>query len=104
MNLAAGPSVLDRLRAHGRSLPGGLPRTFWLLCAGMFVNRCGSFVLPFLSIYLTRSRGVSVATAGVVASLYGAGAMLASVAGGTLADHLGRRATMMASLALGGAS
>jgi MFS family permease len=98
------PAVTDRLRAHARSLAGGLPRTFWILCAGMFVNRCGSFVLPFLAIYLTRSRGYSVAAAGVVASLYGAGAMLASLAGGYLADHVGRRFTMLASLALGGTS
>ncbi|HKQ58347.1 MAG TPA: MFS transporter [Candidatus Eisenbacteria bacterium] len=95
--------MIDRLRAHAHSLAGGLPRTFWLLCAGMFVNRCGSFVLPFLSIYLTVSRGHSLATAGAVASLYGAGAMLSSLVGGYLADHIGRRATMIAALALGGA-
>src|SRR5678816_3908251 len=81
----------------------GLPRTFWVLCAGMFVNRCGAFVVPFLSVYLTQVRGESIASAGVVAALYGLGAMLASLLGGYCADHFGRRATMLTALAGGGA-
>ena len=85
-----------------RSAFRGLPRTFWVLCAGMFMNRCGAFVVPFLSVYLTQVRGYSIATAGLVAALYGLGAMLASVAGGYCADHFGRRATMLAALAGGG--
>ncbi len=35
---------------------GGLPRPFWFLFAGTFVNRLGSFVLPFLALYLTLAR------------------------------------------------
>jgi MFS family permease len=93
---------LDRTRAHAHASAGGLPRTFWLLCAGMFINRAGSFVVPFLAVYLTQVRGYSIATAGVVAALYGAGAMLASILGGYFADHIGRRATMLGALTLGG--
>lgn len=96
--VATRPLVASRLAAFG-----GLPRTFWVLAAGMFVNRCGAFVVPFLSVYLTQVRGYSIATAGVVAALYGLGAMLASLAGGYCADHFGRRATMLAALAGGGA-
>ena len=68
----------------------------------MFVNRCGAFVVPFLSVYLTQVRGYSIAVAGSVASLYGLGAMLASLFGGYLADHVGRRATMILALLGGG--
>jgi MFS family permease len=68
----------------------------------MFVNRAGSFVVVFLSVYLTQARGYSIATAGFVAALYGAGGMLASVLGGYCADHFGRRATMLGALTLGG--
>ena len=68
----------------------------------MLVNRAGSFVVIFLSVYLTQVRGFSIATAGFVAALYGAGAMLAALLGGYLADHVGRRATMLAALSLGG--
>jgi MFS family permease len=68
----------------------------------MFVNRAGSFVVPFLAVYLTRERGLPVATAGLVAAVYGAGAAVASPLGGWLADHAGRRATMAGALVLGG--
>ena len=80
----------------------GLPRTFWVLWTGMLVNRAGSFVVPFLAIYLTQARGFSAAQAGVVAASYGAGALFASPLGGYLADHAGRRATLIGALALGG--
>lgn len=90
------------LAARLRSSVGGLPRTFWVLWCGMFVNRVGMFVLPFLAVYLTRSRGFSMSQAGLVGSVWGLGGMLASQLGGYLADHLGRRATMLASLTLGG--
>ena len=50
----------------------GLPRPFWVLWTGMLVNRAGSFVVPFLAIYLTQARGFSAAQAGIVAALYGA--------------------------------
>jgi MFS family permease len=90
------------IRERLREIGGGLPRPFWVLFAGMFVNRIGTFVVPFLAIYLTQARHFSIATAGVVLSLYGAGAMIASPVGGYLADHVGRRRTMVGALALGG--
>src|SRR5262249_17271376 len=96
------PATFAALRARLRASVGGLPRTFWILCAGMFVNRAGSFVLTFLSVYLTQGRHFSIETAGRIAALYGLGAMLASILGGYFADHLGRRATMLAALGFGG--
>jgi len=72
-------------------MAGGLPRPFWFLWAGMFVNRCGSFVLPFMALYLTQARHLSVAQAGLVVGLYGAGGSVAAPLGGYLADHIGRR-------------
>ncbi len=47
-----------------RSAYAGLPRDVWLLSAMLVVNRAGSMVLPFLSLYLTQVRGLSVVTAG----------------------------------------
>ncbi len=80
----------------------GLPRPFWFIWAGTFVNRCGSFVMPFMAIYLTEARHVSVARAGLVVALYGAGASIAAPLGGFVADHVGRRATMLTALMCGG--
>ncbi len=98
MGPASTPALLRRLAAPA----AGLPRTFWVLWAGIFVNRCGSFVVPFLAVYLTRERGLPVATAGLVAAAFGAGSAVASALGGWLADHVGRRTTMVGALVLGG--
>ncbi len=72
-----------------------LPRAFWVLVAGTFVNRFGSFVYPFLTIFLGR-RGLSLWEIGAVLAGYGAGGLLASVAGGWFADRFGRRNTIVA--------
>ncbi|WP_394832652.1 MFS transporter [Pendulispora rubella] len=76
----------------------GLPTAFWLVCAGTFVNKFGTFVLPFLSIYLTQRRQFSPQEAGIVASFFGIGSFAAGPLGGTLADRIGRRRTIIASL------
>ena len=67
-----------------------LPPTAWVLFAGTFVNRFGSFVIVFLVLYL-RDEGFSTPQAGLAVSAYGVGSMAASLVGGQLADRLGRR-------------
>ncbi|MCK6546224.1 MFS transporter [Myxococcota bacterium] len=81
----------------------GLPRTFWVLLLGTFVNRLGGFVVPFLTIYLTKERGLPVDRAGIIVGLFGAGALGAGLVGGFLADRFGRRFTMLVGL-VGGAA
>ncbi|MBI5511663.1 MAG: MFS transporter [Deltaproteobacteria bacterium] len=80
----------------------GLPRTFWILWVGTLVNRLGGFVVPFLSLYLTRGRGLSVAHTGLVVSLYGLGLIGAGPLGGVIADRVGRRAAILLGLCAGG--
>jgi len=75
--------------------PWGLPRAYWLLWAGMLLNRLGGGVFLFLAIYLTRARGLAPELAGLVIGLYAAGGMLAGPVGGALADRAGRRATLL---------
>lgn len=77
---------------------GGLPRSFWFLWAGTLVNRVGSFITPFLALYLTSERDVSVAQAGLVLSLLGLGSAIGQPVGGVLADRIGRRRTMVLGL------
>ncbi len=67
-----------------------LPRPVWVLCAGTFVNRFGSFVSVFLVLYLTAS-DYGPAQAGLAVAAYGAGSLVSALAGGYLADRLGRR-------------
>ena len=75
----------------------GLPRTFWYLWTGALVNRLGGFVYTFLALYLTQARHFTVAHAGFVIALYGAGSFASGPVGGYLADHIGRRRTMLLS-------
>jgi len=81
----------------------GFSREVWILFAGTFVNRFGSFVLVFLVLYLTR-RGYSAAEAGIAVAAYGAGAIGASIAGGHLADRVGRRGAIAVSMFSGAAA
>jgi MFS family permease len=79
-------------------LTAGLPQAFWLLWVGTIINRLGGFVVPFLSLYLTSERGVTVAEAGLIVAAFGAGSFAAQLAGGELADRLGRRPVLLMSL------
>lgn len=87
--MAAASPLWEDLRA--------LPRAAWVLFGGTFINRFGSFVLAFLVFYLT-SRGYSAAAAGLALSAYGIGSMAAALAGGHLADTIGRRNSIALSM------
>jgi MFS family permease len=78
-----------------------LPKPFWVLIGATFVNRFGLFVVPFLTLFITRN-GNSTAEAGYALAAYSVGGLAAAWLGGWLADRLGRNATMAVS-ALGGA-
>lgn len=93
--MAPHPTLRSSLRA--------LPRAAWVLFLGTFLNKVGTFVIPFLTLYLTR-RGYSFAAAGVALGAYGVGNLVANVVGGHLADHLGRRWTIVLSMFSGAAA
>ncbi len=76
----------------------GLPRIFWFLWLGTLINRVGIFVVPFLTLYLTRHRGVDIQQATFVVSLFGLGSFTSQLVGGSLTDRWGRRPTMLVSL------
>jgi len=85
-------SLRDNLRA--------LPRGAWILFFGTFLNKFGTFVLPFLAIYMTRL-GYTAAQAGLAIGAYGIGTLGACLLGGHLADRLGRRKTIVLSMSSG---
>ena len=74
-----------------------MPRPVWILFFGSFLNKFGSFVVPFLAIYLTR-QGYTLADAGLAIAAYGVGNLIASLLGGHLADTIGRRKTIVLSM------
>ncbi|MDP9361352.1 MAG: MFS transporter, partial [Acidobacteriota bacterium] len=74
-----------------------LPPAAWVLFGGTFINRFGTFVIPFLILYLTRIGFTSV-QAGMAIGAYGIGLLFASTVGGHLADRMGRRNTIVLSM------
>jgi MFS family permease len=79
----------------------GLPRVYWILWTGALINRLGGFVMPLLALYLTGERGLPIPEVGFIIALLGAGTLCAGPAGGFLADHIGRRRTLVFALASG---
>lgn len=90
-------------RSRLAQLAEGIPRPFWALLVGTFITKAGSFVMPLLFVYLTQVRGIELPIAGAITSLYGAGSLLGSLAGGIMADRYGRKFTMLVSLLVGAA-
>ena len=80
------------------TLVARLPRTVRLLVAGTFVNRLGSFILPFLTLVLHREFQLGEGTSGLLVGAYGAGSIVSMLLGGVLTDRLGRRRTLLLSL------
>ena len=80
---------------------GGLPTPIWWLAVVMLVNRSGTMVIPFLTVYLT-GIGYSMGEAGFVMALFGMGALLGGYAGGWLADRIGYFYVQVASLLVSG--
>ncbi len=69
------------------------PRAYWALIGATFVTKFGVFVVPFLTLFMTR-RGFTPAQAGMAIAAYSVGSFFASFVGGWLADRIGRNVTM----------
>jgi MFS family permease len=93
-----------RLLTFLHSRVSGFPRPFWVLWSGTLINRLGTMVEPFLGLYLTTVRGLSLAQTGLVLAILGAGSIFAQLIGGWLADRIGRRATLVTGMMANGAA
>jgi predicted MFS family arabinose efflux permease len=86
-----------------RNAYSGLSRSTWLLSLIMLINRSGTMVVPFMTLYLTSAEvGYSVSQAGFVFGLFGAGAFVGAWFGGKLTDRIGFYPVQMATLLGGG--
>jgi predicted MFS family arabinose efflux permease len=65
----------------------GLQRNAWILSVAMLINRSGSMVLLFTSLYLTKQLNFTIGQAGIIMSFYGIGSVLGSYTGGWLTDR-----------------
>ena len=80
----------------------GFSRAIWLLTLVTFINRAGTMVVPFMSLYLTKDMGLSLEQVGWVMSSFGAGSVVGSWLGGKLSDKLGFYDVMIGALLTSG--
>ena len=80
----------------------GLSVQVWLLSLVTFINRSGTMVIPFLSVYMTNQLGFTIDKAGWVLLCFGLGSVAGSFIGGFLTDRIGYYWVMFWSLFLSG--
>ena len=76
----------------------GLSKEVWWLALITLINRAGTMVIPFLSLYLNEDLGFSFSSIGWVLSVFGLGTVAGSWIGGKLTDKLGFYPVMTFSL------
>lgn len=81
----------------------GLSKETWLLSLIMLINRMGTMVVPFMTLYLTSPKmGYSVGQAGIVFGIFGAGAFSGAWLGGRMTDKIGFYPVQLITLIGGG--
>jgi len=76
----------------------GLSKEVWWLALITLINRAGTMVIPFLSLYLTESLDFSLSSVGWIMSAFGLGSVAGSWLGGKLTDKVGYYKVMLFSL------
>jgi predicted MFS family arabinose efflux permease len=74
----------------------------WVLALTMLMNRSGSMVLMFMSLYITKDLHYTMSDASIVLSGYGIGSICGSYLGGWLTEKYHYKDIMMSSLILSG--
>lgn len=80
----------------------GLSKEVWWLALITLINRAGTMVIPFLSIYLNEHLHFSKTEVGLVMLFFGLGSVCGSWIGGKLTDSFGYYKVMFGSLLLTG--
>jgi predicted MFS family arabinose efflux permease len=80
-----------------------LPRGVWILSAATLVNRAGTMVRPFLTLYLTQALGFDAERTAVVLFLFGLASLLGQLVSGRLCDLVSPWRVLVVALLLGGA-
>jgi predicted MFS family arabinose efflux permease len=80
----------------------GLSKKSWYLYIVMLVNRSGTMVIPFMTIYCTQRLNFSLTQAGFIMALFGTGAVAGAFLGGKIVDAIGFYWLQLGSLMTGG--
>lgn len=89
-----GQAYLDTFR--------GLSKEVWYLAFITLINRAGTMVIPFLSLYLTTNLNFSLDDVAWIMTAFGFGSLVGSWIGGKLTDKIGYYKVMVISLILSG--
>lgn len=82
----------------------GLSREIWYISLISLINRAGTMIIPFLSLYLTKSLNFSKDDAGWILAFFGIGSAIGGWLGGKLTDIFGFYKVMVFSLFITGFS
>ncbi|MCB9081535.1 MAG: MFS transporter [Lewinellaceae bacterium] len=85
-----------------RNAFAGLSNDIWRLALVTLINRSGTMVVPFLTVYMTIHLGYTLPQAGFVMSCFGVGSILGTYLGGQLTDRTSYYKIMFWSLFLSG--
>jgi predicted MFS family arabinose efflux permease len=80
----------------------GLSKSVWFLSLAMFINRCGTMVIVFMTVYVTRALHFSIEQSGTIMAMFGIGSLIGVFIGGRLTDKIGYYKIMVGSLLIGG--
>lgn len=80
----------------------GLSKEVWWLALVTFINRAGTMVFPFLSLYLTDSKGFTLESVGWIMTSFGFGSIMGAWLGGKLTDKIGYYKVIHLSLIMAG--
>lgn len=80
----------------------GLSKEVWWLALITFINRAGTMVLPFLTLYLNKHLHFTLSEVGWIMSIFGIGSLVGSYLGGKLTDKIGFYQVMFWSLFISG--
>lgn len=80
----------------------GLSLEIWWLSLVTLINRSGTMVVPFLSLYLTKDLNYKLQDVGWVMSAFGLGSVIGAWIGGKLTDKIGFYKVMYLSLFISG--
>ena len=81
------------------------PRSFWVLIAGMFIDRLGTnLIMPFLAVYVARTFNAGMTQVGIILTIFAISGVAGTILAGAMADKFGRRSVMIIGLVFGALS
>lgn len=92
--------MVRKIATAYRDAYAGLSTEVWVISGALLINRCGSMVIAFLTLYLTQQLGFTMLEAGAIFSVFGLGSIAGGYLGGRLVKPLGSVRVQILGLAL----